>query len=219
MDFKVAGTRSGITAIQVDPNRTDSSLFFGGRNLSPMTHLQLPGWTTLMCFFHTPFIVQADIKLEGLPLDVVLEAVDVGVDAQARILDIMDATLSAPRATRKENAPLLETLTLPPEKSRTLYKDGGIKVKQLTAETGAFIARDVLSSLFSFTLKQSGLPGHKDHCLLRSRQRLNLCGNTRRLPRATRHVDRRAAGAAGHRLGQVVRAKPGGFGRSEGVHR
>lgn len=55
MDFKMAGTKKGITAIQ------------------------------------------ADIKIPGLPLKVVMEAVQRATEAKSKILDIMNNCISKPR--------------------------------------------------------------------------------------------------------------------------
>lgn len=55
MDFKVAGTKRGVTALQ------------------------------------------ADVKTAGLPLKVVMEAVQRACDAKARIVDIMNKCIDRPR--------------------------------------------------------------------------------------------------------------------------
>jgi polyribonucleotide nucleotidyltransferase len=55
MDFKLAGTRKGITALQ------------------------------------------ADIKIPGLPLKIVMEALQQGTEAKTKILDIMDEAIKFPK--------------------------------------------------------------------------------------------------------------------------
>lgn len=41
--------------------------------------------------------VQADIKLPGLPLKVIMEAVQSATDAKSEIIDIMNETIRTPR--------------------------------------------------------------------------------------------------------------------------
>lgn len=55
MDFKLAGTKKGITALQVD------------------------------------------VKVPGLPLKVIMEAIQAGCDAKSQIIDIMNKAISQPR--------------------------------------------------------------------------------------------------------------------------
>ncbi len=79
---------------------------------------------------------QADIKLQGLPLSIAMEAVDRAYSAKVKILDIMDATQDKPRSTRKESGPVLESMEIPPEKRSRLVGVGGFNLKRLTADTG-----------------------------------------------------------------------------------
>nr|XP_031531446.1 polyribonucleotide nucleotidyltransferase 1, mitochondrial [Vicugna pacos] len=67
MDFKIAGTSKGITALQ------------------------------------------ADIKLPGIPVKIVMEAIQQASVAKKEILQIMNKAISKPRASRKENGPVVET--------------------------------------------------------------------------------------------------------------
>lgn len=59
MDFKLAGTKKGITALQ------------------------------------------ADIKIPGLPLKIVMEAVQKATDGKSEIIDIMNKVIDHPRYTNK----------------------------------------------------------------------------------------------------------------------
>ncbi|KRT82386.1 hypothetical protein AMK59_4395, partial [Oryctes borbonicus] len=96
MDFKMAGTKKGITAIQ------------------------------------------ADIKIPGLPLKVVMEAVQCATDAKSRILDIMHQCINKPR-TDKDNWPVSQKLQLEPHKRAKLLGVGGINLKKIFLETGVQI--------------------------------------------------------------------------------
>ncbi|XP_041968949.1 polyribonucleotide nucleotidyltransferase 1, mitochondrial [Aricia agestis] len=97
MDFKVAGTKKGITALQ------------------------------------------ADVKLPGLPLKVVMESVQKACDGKSKIIDIMNKCLDKPRQGRKENMPVLEEMEVEVHKRAKLLGVGGINLKRLYVETGVQI--------------------------------------------------------------------------------
>ena len=99
MDFKVAGTRTGITALQ------------------------------------------ADIKLPGIPFDVVQTAMTKGHSAISTILDIMENSRedkNEPRAN-KVNWPVKEKIDVPAHKRGRFLGPGGINLKKILAETGVQI--------------------------------------------------------------------------------
>ncbi|XP_050664191.1 polyribonucleotide nucleotidyltransferase 1, mitochondrial isoform X2 [Leptidea sinapis] len=98
MDFKVAGTKKGITALQ------------------------------------------ADIKIPGLPLRVVMESVQKACDAKSKIIDIMNQCIDKPRQDRKESMPVLEEMEVEPHKRAKLLGVGGTNLKRLYLETGVQIS-------------------------------------------------------------------------------
>ncbi|MGE4505116.1 MAG: polyribonucleotide nucleotidyltransferase [Desulfovibrionaceae bacterium] len=97
MDFKVAGTRDGITSIQMD------------------------------------------IKITGIPADVLKRALHQAKDARVHILDAMAEVLPEPRAELSKLAPQMEVLFINPEKIRSVIGPGGKNIKAITAATGADI--------------------------------------------------------------------------------
>ncbi|XP_036291259.1 polyribonucleotide nucleotidyltransferase 1, mitochondrial isoform X1 [Pipistrellus kuhlii] len=99
MDFKMAGTNKGITALQ------------------------------------------ADIKLPGIPLKIVMEAIQQASVAKKEILQIMNKVISKPRASRKENGPVIETVQVPLSKRAIFVGPGGYNLKKLQAETGVTISQ------------------------------------------------------------------------------
>ncbi|XP_003216188.2 polyribonucleotide nucleotidyltransferase 1, mitochondrial [Anolis carolinensis] len=99
MDFKMAGTNKGITALQ------------------------------------------ADIKLPGIPLKIVMEAIQQATVAKREILQIMNKTIGKPRASRKENGPLVETVQVPLSKRARFVGPGGYNLKKLQAETGVTVSQ------------------------------------------------------------------------------
>ena len=97
MDFKVAGTAQGITALQMD------------------------------------------MKVHGLPVDILKKALMQGKEGRAAILQHMLETLPEPRAELSPYAPRIEKLMIKPEKIREVIGKGGEVINKIIAETGAEI--------------------------------------------------------------------------------
>src|SRR5262250_495046 len=97
MDFKVAGTRQGITALQMD------------------------------------------IKVTGITIAMMREALAQAKKARLQILDIMDATIGEARPAISTYAPRLYKLTIPTDKIRDLIGPGGKKIKSIIEATGVKI--------------------------------------------------------------------------------
>jgi polyribonucleotide nucleotidyltransferase len=100
MDFKVAGTKQGITALQMD------------------------------------------IKVSGVGIGMMREALAQARKARFEIIEVMEKTISAPRTQISAYAPHLFTLHIPPDKIRDLIGPGGKKIRAITEATGVKI--DVL---------------------------------------------------------------------------
>jgi polyribonucleotide nucleotidyltransferase len=97
MDFKVAGTRQGITALQMD------------------------------------------IKVGGVSINMMREALAQAKKARLQILDTMDGTLSSGRAEISTYAPHLHMLNIPTDKIRDLIGPGGKKIRSIIEATGVKI--------------------------------------------------------------------------------
>jgi polyribonucleotide nucleotidyltransferase len=97
MDFKVAGTRQGITALQMD------------------------------------------IKVSGVSVAMMREALAQAKKARLEILDIMDQTISTGRAEISTYAPHLYMLSIPTDKIRDLIGPGGKKIRSIIEATGVKI--------------------------------------------------------------------------------
>lgn len=83
MDFKVAGTRAGVTAIQLD------------------------------------------IKLDGIPVPVLVEALGMAKTARERILDVIEKEIPAPRAAISPRAPEILTMKVKPDQIGLVIGSGG----------------------------------------------------------------------------------------------
>jgi len=97
MDFKVAGTRQGITALQMD------------------------------------------IKVSGVSVAMMREALAQARKARLEILEIMDRTISTARPEISTYAPHLYMLSIPTDKIRDLIGPGGKKIRAIIEVTGVKI--------------------------------------------------------------------------------
>jgi polyribonucleotide nucleotidyltransferase len=97
MDFKVAGTRTGITALQMD------------------------------------------IKVGGISVGLMRQALEQARRARLHILDIMDQTISSARPKMSIFAPRLHQLQIPTDKIRDLIGPGGKKIRSIIDATGVKI--------------------------------------------------------------------------------
>ena len=95
IDFKVAGTKNGITAIQMD------------------------------------------VKIEGITLSVLSEALEKGRAARLHILETIEGEISSPREALSPYAPHIETITIDPDSIGMIIGTGGKTIKQLRTDTGA----------------------------------------------------------------------------------
>ena len=100
MDFKVAGTRSGITSIQMD------------------------------------------IKIEGLDLKIMSEALAQAKEGRLHILGEMEKALPQPRAEMSPYAPRIVTVQISPEKIGDLIGPKGKTIRGIQDETGAELTVD-----------------------------------------------------------------------------
>jgi polyribonucleotide nucleotidyltransferase len=97
MDFKVAGTTQGITALQLD------------------------------------------IKLKGMDLDILSEALDKARQARLEILDKMSKAISTSRPDLSPYAPKMSKITIDPSKIGLVIGPGGKTIRLITDETGSSI--------------------------------------------------------------------------------
>jgi polyribonucleotide nucleotidyltransferase len=97
MDFKVAGTDAGITALQLD------------------------------------------MKISGLPMDVIAQAVQQAKPARLHILGKMLEAIAEPRTELSPSAPRLMTIRIDPELIGLVIGPGGKTIKGITEQTGCKI--------------------------------------------------------------------------------
>jgi polyribonucleotide nucleotidyltransferase len=94
MDFKVAGTRKGITAVQMD------------------------------------------VKVSGVPLQILAEAFAKAKSARQRILDVMEKEIAAPRADISPNAPKIIAVKIKKDQIGLVIGGGGKTINEIRDSTG-----------------------------------------------------------------------------------
>jgi polyribonucleotide nucleotidyltransferase len=83
--------------------------------------------------------LQMDMKVHGLPVDVLKQALLQGKEGRAHILKHMLETMPEPRKELSPYAPRIEKLMIKPEKIREVIGKGGEVINKIIAETGAEI--------------------------------------------------------------------------------
>ena len=86
--------------------------------------------------------LQLDTKIEGLPAEVLAAALDQAKVARMEILEVMNATISAPRETVGASAPKIISFEIPIDKIGEIIGPKGKVINAMQAETGADISID-----------------------------------------------------------------------------
>ena len=82
---------------------------------------------------------QLDLKLPGISHEIMFEAVAEAKAARAKVLEVMNSVLAAPRTELSPYAPRIETIRINPDKIGLIIGPGGKTIKGIVAETGAEI--------------------------------------------------------------------------------
>jgi polyribonucleotide nucleotidyltransferase len=83
--------------------------------------------------------LQMDMKVHGLSIDILAQALEQGKAGRAHILDIMLKTLGRPRKELSKYAPQVVAIKINPDKIREVIGKGGETINKIIAETGAEI--------------------------------------------------------------------------------
>ena len=94
MDFKIAGSKKGVTAIQLD------------------------------------------LKIKGVPVEILAKAIDQAREARLDILEKMETVIPAPNKELSIYAPRIVTTQVPPDKIGEVIGPGGKTIKKIIEETG-----------------------------------------------------------------------------------
>jgi polyribonucleotide nucleotidyltransferase len=83
--------------------------------------------------------IQMDMKVHGLPVAILREALTKAKPGRAHILAHMLETLATPRTALSQYAPRIEKIMINPDKIGAVIGKGGEVINKITAETGAQI--------------------------------------------------------------------------------
>ncbi|MFM7053744.1 MAG: polyribonucleotide nucleotidyltransferase, partial [Bacteroidota bacterium] len=83
---------------------------------------------------------QMDLKVDGLPYDIMLQALKQAKDGRVHILNEMDKTIAAPADDYKPHAPRIETIIIDKEFIGAVIGPGGKIIQEMQRETGATIS-------------------------------------------------------------------------------
>ncbi len=83
--------------------------------------------------------LQMDMKVHGLPVDILEKAIEQSHEGRLFILEHMLSILPAPRAQISEYAPRIEKLMISPDKIGAVIGKGGETINKITSETGAIV--------------------------------------------------------------------------------
>jgi len=86
--------------------------------------------------------LQLDTKIDGLPSDVLAQALNQARDARLKILDVMAGAISGPRPEVSDNAPKIVSFQIPVDRIGEVIGPKGKVINTLQAETGADITVD-----------------------------------------------------------------------------
>ncbi|MCO4590149.1 polynucleotide phosphorylase (PNPase) [Streptococcus infantarius subsp. infantarius] len=120
MDFKVAGTREGITALQMD------------------------------------------IKIEGITPQILKEALAQAKKARFEILDLIEATIPAPRTHLAPTAPKIDTIKIDVDKIKVVIGKGGETIDKIIEETGVKIDIDDEGNVSIYSSDQAAIDRAKE---------------------------------------------------------
>jgi polyribonucleotide nucleotidyltransferase len=84
--------------------------------------------------------LQLDTKIDGLPADVLAQALRQARDARLKILEVMQQAIAEPRAEVSENAPKIVSFEIPIDRIGEVIGPKGKVINALQAETGTDIA-------------------------------------------------------------------------------
>lgn len=120
MDFKVAGTREGITALQMD------------------------------------------IKIEGITPQILKEALAQAKKARFEILDLIEATIPAPRTHLAPTAPKIDTIKIDVDKIKVVIGKGGETIDKIIEETAVKIDIDDEGNVSIYSSDQAAIDRAKE---------------------------------------------------------
>lgn len=107
--------------------------------------------------------IQADIKVPGIPLKIVMESLQKAVNAKSTIISIMSECISKPRRIKKDSWPVTEKLTIEPHQRIRIIGPGGMNIKKIYLETGVQLSQIDETSFTIFAPSVSAMDEAKEY--------------------------------------------------------
>ena len=104
---------------------------------------------------------QLDLKLPGLPLAMLEEAILIARDGRAKVLDKMAEAIAAP-SELSPHAPRIVSIKIPADRIGELIGPGGKNIKAIQAESGAEVNIEDDGTVHIYASKQAGLERAKE---------------------------------------------------------
>lgn len=83
--------------------------------------------------------LQADVKIPGVPLKIIMECIHQATVAKSEILKLMNNVLREPRSTKRDKMPIVENIQIPIHQRGKFLGVGGINLKKILLETGVHV--------------------------------------------------------------------------------
>lgn len=99
---------------------------------------------------------QLDLKLPGLPMNILEEAIHQAKEARGKVLDVMNEAISGP-AELSQFAPRIESIKVPQDRIGELIGPGGKVIRGIQAESGAEINIEDDGTVHIYAIKLEGL--------------------------------------------------------------
>lgn len=100
---------------------------------------------------------QLDLKLKGLPHNIMAEALAQAKTARLKIIEHMKSTIAEPRAEISKYAPRIKTVKINPDKIGALIGPGGKNIKRLVEESGCEINIEDDGSVHIYSISGEGM--------------------------------------------------------------
>ena len=154
--------------------------------------------------------IQMDIKIEGMDLSIMKEALAQAREGRLHILGEMKKALAEPRADLSPYAPRIVTVQINPEKIGDLIGPKGKTIRGIQEETGAEITVDdsgtvTIAAVGGEAMERAQADGRRDHRRARSRRDLRRHGEEHYDVRCVHRDHARYRSVAAH-LGDAPRA-------------
>ncbi|XP_020300108.1 polyribonucleotide nucleotidyltransferase 1, mitochondrial isoform X1 [Pseudomyrmex gracilis] len=106
--------------------------------------------------------LQADVKIPGVPLKIIMECIHQATVAKSEILKLMNNVLREPRSTKRDKMPIVENIQIPIHQRGKFLGVGGINLKKILLETGVHINPHDEETYYIFAPNESAMAEAKE---------------------------------------------------------